>query len=156
MARSILAFFCLAAVTQACVVDSTAPDVGALIAGQCDNADSDPDVDIRFDRDILPILSRDGENEPGCAECHFPQSNSPAGFEVTGLNLSSYQTLIRGGANSSGNIVVAGDPCASILWQKLGPAPPFGSRMPLSGPPFLSEDDRLLIHDWIAEGARDN
>ena len=46
-------------------------------------------------------------------------------------------------------------PCESILLQKLG------SRLPLAFAcrrfgPYLTRTERALIHDWIAEGARDN
>jgi hypothetical protein len=43
-----------------------------------------------------------------------------------------------------------------MLIQKLGAGPPFGSRMPLNGPPFWNSDELKLLHDWIAEGASDN
>ncbi len=52
-------------------------------------------------------------------------------------------------------IVVDGMPCASILYQKTGPSPPFGARMPRSAS-ALSDADRKLIHDWIAEGAQND
>jgi len=51
---------------------------------------------------------------------------------------------------------VAGRPCDSLLLQKLGPAPPFGSRMPMDGPPYLANEDLVQISDWIVEGANDN
>ena len=53
-------------------------------------------------------------------------------------------------------IVVAGKPCDSSLLHKLGPAPPYGARMPYNGPPYYSLDDLGLLRDWIAEGAHDN
>jgi hypothetical protein len=37
--------------------------------------------------------------------------------------------------------------------QKISAAPPFGARMPLDGPPFLSASQIQVISDWIAEGA---
>ena len=43
-----------------------------------------------------------------------------------------------------------------MLVQKLGPAPPFGARMPRNGPPYLPASDVALITDWILEGAHDN
>ena len=53
-------------------------------------------------------------------------------------------------------IVVPGDPCRSIILHKLSATPPFGARMPLDGPAYLSTEELLLVHDWIAEGAEDN
>ena len=134
-----------------CLLD--APDVGPPIAGRCNPVDSNTDQDVSFAVEILPIFRRD--NAPGCS-CHQPSDGFRPGFELTGLDLSSYESLLRGGTNSGGQIVVPGSPCDSILVQKIGDAPPFGSRMPLSGPPYLTDRERQVIADWIAEGARDN
>ena len=73
-----------------------------------------------------------------------------------GLDLTSYATLREGGVVSETDIVVPGRPCDSVLVQKISGSPPFGARMPLGGPPYLSEDEQQLVRDWIAEGARDN
>jgi hypothetical protein len=39
------------------------------------------------------------------------------------------------------------------LLQKIAEGPPFGSRMPLDGPPYLDEERQAVLADWIAEGA---
>ena len=134
----------------ACELD---PDVGPLQRARCSNEDSDPDNTMSYTRDIETIWIR---SVSGCgAGCHDPGSDSPIGVTVGGLDLTSYEQLLRGGARSSGNIVVPGKPCESILYLKLTPTPPFGNTMPAGGSP-LSLEDRQLVHDWIAEGARDN
>ena len=135
-------------------VDALDPDVGQPIAPRCVNQDSDPDDTVSFSRDVLPIF-RVEAGPVGCA-CHQPTDPNPIGLEQTGLNLGSYDSLRAGGQNSGAQIILDGLPCDSILWQKISPGPPFGARMPFNGPPFLSDDDRRLIADWIAEGARDN
>lgn len=128
------------------------PDVGPPLAGRCDNADTDPDVDVSFSTDIRP-----GINSPMGCGCHLTLTGTPgSAISVTGLDLSSLASLRAGGAVSGARIVIAGDPCASILYQKVSTAPPFGSRMPLGGPPFLNPDQLRMLHDWIAEGANDN
>ena len=43
-----------------------------------------------------------------------------------------------------------------MAYIELGEGPPFGSRMPLDGPPYLEDVDLELIGDWIVEGAHDN
>ena len=118
------------------------PD-GAPATGPC--VDSDPDVDVSFGRDVRPLLSR----SPGGCSCHATNTTS-------GLNLGSYDRLLQGGTNSGEQIVVPGEPCASVLVQKLGLAPPFGARMPYNGPPFFTAEERRLVEDWIAEGAHDD
>lgn len=130
------------------------PDLGEVQAGSCNPADSDPDNDISFARDIFPLLNRP-DMEAGCS-CHNPANSFRIGVDLGGLDLSNHDTLLRGGQVSGPSIVIPGDPCGSLLVQKVSPAPPFGSRMPLFGPPYLTELEQQLIRDWIAEGAENN
>lgn len=144
----------LLALLQAACVESYEPDVGPLQNTPCSNEDSDPDVDVSFRDEIRPLIFAP---EPlGCLQCHTPVAPTPLGFEVSGLDLTSLDTARRGGANSDGIAIIPGQPCESILYQKVSAGPPFGARMPLGGPPYLSESLLQLVHDWIAEGANDN
>jgi hypothetical protein len=138
----------LAALSLAGCLDALAPDVGEPIAGQCQKEDSDPDVDVSFADDIFPML------EQGCG-CHTSKSATAGAIESTGFSVASFATIMRGGQKSGSQIVVAQDPCASQLYQKCSEAPPYGSRMPLYGP-YLTPSQLDLLHDWIAEGAREN
>ena len=138
-----------AAALGACALE---PDVGPLLAGTCDNADTNPAVNVSFSNDIRPIFN---QMVGGCS-CHMSGANGVGqGTALSGLNLSSLTALRAGGVHSGTQIVVDGQPCASILFQKVSDAPPYGSRMPLGGP-YLSQTQLALIHDWIAEGAADN
>jgi hypothetical protein len=130
------------------------PDVGDLRAGTCKQDDSDPAVDVSFKMAILPIFQRSGQ-QGGCS-CHQPANRSTPGIDQSGLSLGSYAALMRGGNTSRSNIVLPGDPCGSILVQKVSNAPPTGARMPPGGPPFMSPEEIELLRDWIAEGAHDN
>jgi hypothetical protein len=134
--------------------DDVVPQVGALQTGACDPRDSNPDQEISFTRHLLPVMTRP-LGMGGCS-CHLPQSAVSIGVELGGVNASSYDSLRRGGVNSGTRIIVPGDPCASIIVQKVSETPPFGSRMPLDGPPFLNAAERQALHDWIAEGAQNN
>jgi len=129
------------------------PDVGPELAGACDDADSNPKVSVSFSTQIRPLLNR----VPGGCACHMPTANGlgPA-TQLIGLNLSSLALLREGGVTSGARIVVPGQPCSSVIYQKTSEAPPFGSRMPLNGPPYMTEEEHELLHDWIAEGANDN
>jgi len=138
----------LAATTVVVACADLEPDVGPPLAGTCNDADTNPRANISFTAEIRPLLARCG--------CHLPSASGPGtGTQLAGLDLSSLASLRAGGNTSEARIVVDGAPCDSILVQKLSDAPPFGSRMPLGGP-FLTPGERQLIHDWIAEGARDN
>jgi hypothetical protein len=145
------------AIVAACALE---PDVGPRIAGSCSDADTQPGTSVSFANQIRPLITRTtsgGVSGGGCS-CHLPGSTgSPgAGTQLSGLDLSSMDNLRTGGLNSGSQIVVAGQPCRSIMYEKLSISPPFGSRMPLNGPPFWSADELRLLHDWIAEGANDN
>jgi len=137
----------------ACVAE-VEPDVGALRAGTCVSKDSDPARQVSFTQDVLPLLQRSG-SQGGCT-CHQPSNRSTPGIDQSGLSLENYRSLMRGGNSSRENIVVPGDPCASIIVQKVGSAPPTGARMPPGGPPFMTPAEIALLADWIAEGAHDN
>jgi hypothetical protein len=138
------------AALAACAIE---PDVGPLLAGICKNEDTNPDQKVSFANDIRPLFNR---MAAGCS-CHMPSASGPGtGTLLSGLDLSSMASLRAGGANSGSRIVVAGEPCSSILYLKVEQAPPFGSRMPLGGPPFFTEEEENLLHDWISEGASNN
>lgn len=130
------------------------PDVGALqvpvdgaVSG-CD-ADSDPDSNVSYRADLAAGVFVRGR----CIACHMPGGD---GVSESGFRMHTYQALRDGGRRSEANIVVPGAPCSSILSLKIEASPPFGKRMPYNGPPYLSPSDIQLVHDWIAEGARDN
>lgn len=129
------------------------PDVGPLLAGACLDTDTNINRSVSFTHDIRPVISA----PMGGCSCHLSQTGAGPGpaTVITGLDLGSYQSLLQGGHNSGPNIIIAGQPCDSILYQKIGVAPPFGSRMPLGLTP-LSDQTIQLVHDWIAEGALDN
>ena len=142
------------ALALACVAGCAqliAPDVGPPLHATCTNTDSDPAHDTSYARDVAPLFE-----EYHCVKCHTPDGQTPLGYLVGGLDLSSYETLRTGGVRSGANVIVPGMPCTSVLLQKLGPAPPFGTRMPLDGPPYLDDEDLEALGNWIAEGAHDD
>lgn len=79
-----------------------------------------------------------------CVMCHSGDS------APKGLKLDSYDSLLKGSA--SGPVVQAGDPAASELVRRLkGISQP---RMPMTGPPYLTDDEIALFENWIADGAK--
>lgn len=86
--------------------------------------------------DLAPLLGQH------CTVCHSSDA-APAG-----LRLDSYEALVRGGIK--GPVVKSGDPSGSELIRRLkGLSQP---RMPLTGPPFLSDEDVARFEQWIAGG----
>lgn len=137
----------LLSLSSAACLNAVEPDVGELIAGVCKNEDPHPEREVSFEADIFPIL------EMGCG-CHDPKKGGSA-IDLVGFSVENYGKVMRGGVNSGDQIVVPSMPCESVLLQKLGESPPFGVRMPTFGP-YLTRQERALIHEWIAEGADDN
>ena len=96
--------------------------------------------------------------DPGCTSCHTDVGRNPSG----GLNLKSgtaYSSLVGVAApqKPGATLVIAGNPSGSYLVQKLeGAADIVGSRMPRTGPPFLSDAQVALIRLWIQNGALNN
>jgi hypothetical protein len=146
MMRKLLFLFALGG--AACIADFE-PEVGALVAGQCKNEDSNDEIDVSFKNDVLPVL------QMRC-NCHDPKGmGSGYAIELTGFSVGSRADVIKGGGKTGDKNVVPGDACASVLVQKCSESFPFGSRMPLYGP-YLSKTEMNLLRDWIVEGADDN
>jgi len=105
---------------------------------------------ISFAQDI----SRGIFDSNGCAGCHnFSPYNSHFPGNP-GLDVNSYQTLMAGNSQH-GPVVRRRHSATSLLWQKLTPAPPVGSRMPQGGP-YLDSASIQKVADWIDQGARNN
>ena len=97
-----------------------------------------------FSEDILPIF------KGRCVSCHQPGG---AGYEKSGLDLASYEGLMKG--TKFGAMVVPRDPESSnLMWLVDWRASP-DVRMP-HGKKKLSICDRNAIRAWIREGAKDN
>jgi hypothetical protein len=97
-----------------------------------------------FSEDISPIL------KGRCVSCHQP---SGAGHEKSGLDLISYEGLMKG--TKFGAMVIPRDPESSnLMWLLDWRASP-EVRMP-HGKKKLSICDRNVIRAWIREGAKDN
>ncbi len=109
-------------------------------------------AEVSFSRDVLPIFKRN------CLPCHAEDN-----FNPSELSLDSRELLMAGGKH--GVPVVPGNAEKSILYQKIGPNPPFGDRMPLDpkkkrGEPSsskpMTEQEIRIIREWIEGGAKDN
>ena len=94
----------------------------------------------------------------GCVTCHTTTGRVPAGGlsllpGVAYANLVNARSFLKPGAVR----VVPGDPDASYLIHKLeGRRDIVGVRMPLNGPPFLTDGQILVIRQWIRDGAPNN
>lgn len=99
---------------------------------------------VSFGEDIKPIL------DIRCTECHVPGAQ---GTEASGLDLSSYDSLMKG--TKHGPMIVAGDPVTSNLMRLIDGKADKSLQMP-HGKKKLSSCDRDLIRKWIKQGAKNN
>lgn len=106
---------------------------------------------VSFARDIRPLLAREDATPGGCRPCHYAGEVGAVGFQATQLDVTTLGALRKGGTGSRGQIIVPGNPDASVLVQKLeGTA--VGGRMPL-GRRAWSPEAIATLRRWISEGA---
>ncbi|MFH1605296.1 MAG: c-type cytochrome domain-containing protein [Pseudomonadota bacterium] len=99
---------------------------------------------VSYSKDVQPIL---GKN---CSDCHAPGKE---GFVASGLDMTSYQTLMKGGR--FGPMVKPGDALSSALNMLVeGRAHP-SIRMP-HGREKLPAKDIETLKAWVNEGAKNN
>ena len=128
----------------------------AIAAGACGSSPTTPTPPVSTAPTLTQIQSEIFNT--GCGACHTDVGRNPA----AGLNLkagSSFAQLV--GVASTQNPpavrVIAGNASGSYLVQKIeGSAGIVGSRMPLNGPPFLTDAQVKFIRDWITAGALNN
>jgi Planctomycete cytochrome C len=99
---------------------------------------------VSFKEDILPLFKW------RCASCHEPGG---AGYEKSGLDLTSYAGVMKG--TKFGQMVIPREPEISNLMLLLDWRVSPALRMP-HGKKQLSSCDRASIRTWIRQGAKDN
>lgn len=94
-----------------------------------------------------------------CIECHRPGGSAPFSllpgdaYNNT-VNVLSAQDETANPGNGRDRIE-PGDPDTSYLYLKvIGDASIDGQRMPLNGPPYLSQTEIDVIAEWITDGAQ--
>jgi mono/diheme cytochrome c family protein len=99
---------------------------------------------VSYNKDVQPILSKN------CAECHAPGKE---GFVASGLDTTSYQSLMNGG--KFGPLVKPGDALSSSLNMLVEGRAHASIRMP-HGREKLPDKDIETLKVWVNEGAKDN
>lgn len=100
---------------------------------------------ISFAQDVKPTLDQ------YCLDCHQPGG---AGFEASGLDLSSYEGVMQGTRN--GPMVIPGDSMGSNLVVLMeGRADP-SIKMPHGTRIKVSAAEIETVKTWIDQGAKDN
>jgi hypothetical protein len=120
---------------RAVFITLSSASLAALLAGCGDKP-------LTYQADIKPIL------DANCVACHVPGG---AGYEKTGLQLDSYEAMMKG--TKLGPVVVAGSSVSSTLYRLVsGQADP-SIRMP-HGQGALPDADVSKIAAWIDQGAK--
>jgi mono/diheme cytochrome c family protein len=99
---------------------------------------------VSFRDDVLPVF------QVRCVSCHAPGGE---GYQASGLDLTSYQGVMKG--TRLGPMVIPGDPDSSNLMRLLDWRVSPQLRMP-HNKKQLSYCDRDAIRTWIRQGAKDN
>jgi Planctomycete cytochrome C len=103
-----------------------------------------PPGKLSYSADIEPIF------KGWCVSCHQPGGQ---GYEASGVDLRSYQGLMKG--TKFGPVVIAKEPDASTLIALIYGRTSPKIRMPFGHKP-LPDCLRNNIWTWIFEGAQDN
>jgi hypothetical protein len=123
---------------------SAAISAFGLIAACWAGAAVAADEVVSWKLDVQPIL------QARCAGCHQPGGE---GYDVSGLDLTSYQGLMKG--TKYGPIVVPGDPLTSNLMVLVEGRAHAKVRMPHGQRPLLKQQTEIL-RLWVKQGAQDN
>lgn len=115
----------------------------ALLAGMATLAACSP-KSVSYSNDVQPLLARN------CVECHSP---GMPGTEASGLDMTSYPSLMKGG--KFGPLIKPGDAFTSALNMLVeGRASPT-IRMP-HGKEKLGAAELEMLKAWVNDGAKNN
>jgi len=100
---------------------------------------------VSYQQDVVPILDKH------CKVCHLP---GQAGYVVSGFDLGSYETLMKG--TQFGPVVLPGDPLTSVLVMLIEGRVDPSLKMPHGGATTPTPDEVLTIRRWVEQGAKHN
>jgi hypothetical protein len=100
---------------------------------------------VSYQKDVVPILDQH------CKSCHTP---GQAGYVVSGFELTSYDTLMKG--TQFGPVVLPGDPLTSVLVMLIEGRVDPSLKMPHGDATTPTKEQILTIRRWVEQGARNN
>ncbi len=101
--------------------------------------------EVSFKEQIQPIL------KDYCLNCHMPDGK---GYEKSGLDLRSYESLMKG--TRFGSVVKPGDSFTSIIIQVIEGRVHASLKMPYGMSGGLSKTNINLMKTWVNQGAKNN
>ena len=102
--------------------------------------------EISFQRDINPIL------HDKCQRCHLPPNG--IGYVRTGLNMQSYDTLMKG--TMFGSVIIPGDSKRSVINKLIEGRAGEMMRMPHGDTKKLNTEEVEYLKLWVNQGALNN
>jgi len=101
--------------------------------------------EISFHNDVYPIL------QDKCLDCHSPRG---MGYKKSGLNMESYQTIIKG--TLYGPVIIPGNSKKSILNMLIEGRADESMLMPHNEDKPLTGDEIRILRLWVSQGAVNN
>ena len=111
-----------------------------LAAAACERTQT-----VSYQKDVVPILDKH------CKYCH---TQGQAGYVVSGFDLGSYDTLMKG--TQFGPVVLPGDPLTSVLVMLIEGRVDPSLKMPHGDATTPTQDEILTIRRWVEQGAKNN
>ncbi len=127
--------------------------VGALLYVACGwlvgcSADTTPrTTEVSYRKDVRPIL------DSFCVDCHLPTNQDRTagmGYMRSQFSVETYESIMRG--TKFGLMIKPGDPAGSTLMGTISSSG--DQRHHGRGP--IPEKDASILHNWIAQGAKNN
>lgn len=100
---------------------------------------------LSYKKDVSPII------HDYCLNCHEPGGK---GYEKSGLDMRSYQSLMKG--TRFGSVIKPGDSFTSIMIQVVEGRVHASIKMPYGMSGGLARDKIDVLKKWVNQGAKDN
>ena len=101
--------------------------------------------EVSYKNDVRPIL------HDYCLSCHQPGGK---GYEASGLDMRTYQNLMKG--TKFGSVIKPGESFTSILIQLVEGRAHSSIKMPLGMEGGLSKKNVDILKKWVNQGAKNN
>jgi hypothetical protein len=101
--------------------------------------------EVSYKQDVFPII------HDYCLNCHEPGGK---GYEKSGLDMSTYQSLMKG--TRFGSVITPGNSFTSVLNQLVEGRAHASIKMPFGLHGSLAKDKIDILKRWVDQGAKDN
>lgn len=101
--------------------------------------------EVSYKNDVRPIL------HDYCLNCH---ESGGKGYEKSGLNMSTYESLMKG--TKFGTVIKPGDSFTSIMIQVIEGRVHASIKMPYGMSGGLAKDKIETLRKWVDQGAKNN